>query len=113
MTLGIFIVIFDYEHLFYFYILIMLLSEDFVINSNHLFKKEAKRSLSIPCLLSCLWFVLVKESDYVLRRLKKDENGPSCEVKCQVQCLQGQGQRKVIKESSKDIEKLEKTLSGL
>jgi hypothetical protein len=81
----------------------MLLPEDFVINSNYLFKKEAKRSLSIPCLLCCLWFVLVKEADNLLRRLKKDENGLACEVKCQVQCLQGQGQRKVIKESRKDI----------
>jgi hypothetical protein len=55
----------------------------------------------------------VKEADNLLRRLKKDENGLACEVKCKVQCLQGQGLRKVIKESGKDIEKLEKTLSGL
>jgi hypothetical protein len=74
----------------------------------YLVKKEAKRSLSIHCLLSYLWFVLVKEADHLLRRLKKDENGLAFEVKCQVQCLHGQGERKVLKESSKDIEKLEK-----
>jgi hypothetical protein len=95
--------------------MIILLPEDFVINSNYLLKKEAKRSLSIPCLLSYLWFVLVKEADNLLKRLKKDKNvkdknGLPCEVKCQVQCLLGQGQRKVIKESSKYIEKLKKTL---
>jgi hypothetical protein len=56
----------------------MLLPEDFVINSNYLFKIEAylfkieaKGSLSIPCPLSCLWFVLVKGAVNLLRRLKK------------------------------------------